>query len=184
MTCRKLSGSSRSPKAVDPVTSQNSTVTVLRCWRGACGRQRRAALAAEPRILRVRPTARGADLHTSQANPSPLKCGCEGPDVPSGVIRREQAQPARCGQAEISQNWTFCGRLVPGRQVPARARIGNLGVLARLETSAGLTVPSRIADFRFSGAYAASLHVAGYGLMGDLAAETVSRCRSMWPGAC
>jgi len=34
ITCRKLSGSSRSPKAVDPVTSQNSTVTVLRFWRG------------------------------------------------------------------------------------------------------------------------------------------------------
>jgi hypothetical protein len=31
ITCRKLSGSSHSPKAVDSVTSQNSTVTVLRC---------------------------------------------------------------------------------------------------------------------------------------------------------
>jgi len=35
ITCRKLSGSSRSPKAVDPVTSQNNTDTVLRFWRGA-----------------------------------------------------------------------------------------------------------------------------------------------------
>jgi hypothetical protein len=38
--------------------------------------------------------------------------------------------------------------------------------------------------FRFSGAYAASLHVAGCGLMGDLAAETMASCRLMWPGVC
>ena len=35
ITCRKLSGSSRSPSAVDPVTSQNNTVTVLRFCRAA-----------------------------------------------------------------------------------------------------------------------------------------------------
>jgi hypothetical protein len=38
--------------------------------------------------------------------------------------------------------------------------------------------------FRFSGAFAASLHVAGRGLMGQLAAETMARCRPMWPGVC
>ena len=38
--------------------------------------------------------------------------------------------------------------------------------------------------FRFSGAYAASLHVAGCGLTGDLAGETVADCRLMWPDAC
>ena len=43
------------------------------------GRQRRAALAAEPRILLVRPTAGGTDLHTSKAKPSPAKGGIERP---------------------------------------------------------------------------------------------------------
>jgi hypothetical protein len=38
--------------------------------------------------------------------------------------------------------------------------------------------------FRFSGAYAPSLHVAGRGLIGDLAAETMARCRLMWPEVC
>ena len=38
--------------------------------------------------------------------------------------------------------------------------------------------------FRFSGAYAASLHVAGCGLMGDLAAQTMAGCRPMWPDVC
>src|SRR6478672_10691479 len=32
MTSRKRSGSSRSPSAVDPVTSANSTVTTFRSW--------------------------------------------------------------------------------------------------------------------------------------------------------
>jgi hypothetical protein len=38
--------------------------------------------------------------------------------------------------------------------------------------------------FRLSGAFAASLHVAGCGLMGDLAAQTVAGCRLMWPDIC
>jgi Lsr2 len=38
--------------------------------------------------------------------------------------------------------------------------------------------------FRFSGAYAAWLHVAGCDLMGDLAAATMAGCRLMWPGVC
>jgi hypothetical protein len=38
--------------------------------------------------------------------------------------------------------------------------------------------------FRFSGAYPASLHVAGCGLMGDLAARTMAGCRLMWPHIC
>ena len=38
--------------------------------------------------------------------------------------------------------------------------------------------------FRFSGASAASLHVAGRGLMSNLAAETMARCRLMWPDVC
>src|SRR5262249_42149788 len=42
----------------------------------------------------------------------------------------------------------------------------------------------RIADFRFSGAFPSSLHVAGCGLMGDLAAETAGRRRLMWAGVC
>jgi hypothetical protein len=37
---------------------------------------------------------------------------------------------------------------------------------------------------QFSGAYAPSLHVAGSGLMGDLAGETVAGCRLVWPDAC
>jgi hypothetical protein len=38
--------------------------------------------------------------------------------------------------------------------------------------------------FRFSGAYAPSLHVARCGLKGDLAAETVAGCRLVSPDAC
>jgi len=38
--------------------------------------------------------------------------------------------------------------------------------------------------FRFSGASAASLDVAGCGLMGDLAARTMAGCRLMWPDTC
>ena len=38
--------------------------------------------------------------------------------------------------------------------------------------------------FRFQAHSTASLHVAGCGLMGDLAAETMARCRLMWPDVC
>jgi hypothetical protein len=38
--------------------------------------------------------------------------------------------------------------------------------------------------FRFSGAFPPWLHVAGRGLMGDLAAQTVAGCRLMWPDIC
>jgi hypothetical protein len=43
---------------------------------------------------------------------------------------------------------------------------------------------SPIVDFPFSGAYVASLDVAGYGLVGDLAAETLAGCRLVWPDVC
>jgi len=38
--------------------------------------------------------------------------------------------------------------------------------------------------FRFSGAFVASLDVAGCGLMGDLAAATMADCRLAWPDVC
>jgi hypothetical protein len=38
--------------------------------------------------------------------------------------------------------------------------------------------------FRFSGASAASLHIAGQGLMGHLAAETMARRRLVWLDIC
>ena len=38
--------------------------------------------------------------------------------------------------------------------------------------------------FRSSGAFARSLHVAGCGLMGDLAAQTMAGCCLMWPELC
>jgi len=38
--------------------------------------------------------------------------------------------------------------------------------------------------FRFSGAFAASLHVAGRGLTGHLAAQTMAGCRLAWPDIC
>ena len=38
--------------------------------------------------------------------------------------------------------------------------------------------------FRFSGAFAASLHVARRGLMGHLAAQTMAGCRLMSPDIC
>ena len=52
--------------------------------------------------------------------------------------------------------------------------------LVKLVVRGGVEPPT----FRFSGAYAASLHVAGHGLMGDLAAETVARCRLVRPDIC
>jgi hypothetical protein len=41
-----------------------------------------------------------------------------------------------------------------------------------------------LSTFRFSGAFAASLYVAGQGLIGGLAAETMARCRRTWPDKC
>ena len=38
--------------------------------------------------------------------------------------------------------------------------------------------------FRFSGAFAASLHMAVWGLISDLAAQTMVGCRLMWPDIC
>ena len=52
--------------------------------------------------------------------------------------------------------------------------------LVRLVVRSGVEPPT----FRFSGAFAAWLHVAVCGLMGDLAATTVAGCRLMWPDAC
>ena len=52
--------------------------------------------------------------------------------------------------------------------------------LVKLVVRGGVEPPT----FRFSGAYAASLNVARQRLMGDLAAETMARCRLMWPGVC
>src|ERR671937_761074 len=42
MTCRKLSGSIRSPRAVEPLTSQKRTVTTLRTSRAAAASASRA----------------------------------------------------------------------------------------------------------------------------------------------
>jgi hypothetical protein len=55
-----------------------------------------------------------------------------------------------------------------------------------LSVCAGESGQGRVepATFRFSGAYATSRHVAGCGLMGDLAAETMAGCRLMWPDVC
>ena len=49
--------------------------------------------------------------------------------------------------------------------------------LVKLVVRGGVEPPT----FRFSGAYTASLDVAGQGLMGGLAAETVASCRFVWP---
>jgi hypothetical protein len=51
---------------------------------------------------------------------------------------------------------------------------------AKLVVRGGVEPPA----FRFSGAFAAWLHVAGCGLMGDLAAESMAGCRLVWPGVC
>jgi hypothetical protein len=51
--------------------------------------------------------------------------------------------------------------------------------IAKLVVRGGVEPPT----FRFSGASAAqSLHVAGRGPIGDLAAETTARCGLVWPG--
>src|SRR5215469_13941264 len=42
----------------------------------------------------------------------------------------------------------------------------------------------RTADLPLSGAFAASLHVAGRGLTGHLAAQTMAGCRLAWPDIC
>src|SRR5439155_9599731 len=99
-----LSGSSRSPKAVDPVTSQNSTVTVLRCWRGPC-----AAANAAPHSLQnlascgfARPQA-AQTFTRARLSQAPQKAASKGPDVPTAAIRPEQAQLVRCRRAGASQ---------------------------------------------------------------------------------
>jgi hypothetical protein len=52
--------------------------------------------------------------------------------------------------------------------------------LVTLVVRGGIEPPA----FRFSGAYAAWPHVAGCGLMGQLAAETMAGRRLMWPDVC
>ena len=52
--------------------------------------------------------------------------------------------------------------------------------LVKLVVRGGVEPPT----FRFSGAYVWWLHVAGRGLMGNLAAETLAGCRLMWPEVC
>ena len=80
MTCRKLSGSSRSPSAVDPVTSQNSTVTVLRRTRGAgAGPKAAPHPLQKPGIRRVLPPAGRACPHTSKARSEPFDRASERP---------------------------------------------------------------------------------------------------------
>jgi hypothetical protein len=51
---------------------------------------------------------------------------------------------------------------------------------AKLVVRGGVEPPA----FRFSGAFAASLHVAGCRLMGNLAAQTMAGCRLAWPDIC
>jgi hypothetical protein len=53
-------------------------------------------------------------------------------------------------------------------------------VLVRVVVRGGVEPPT----FRFSGASAASPDIAGCGLIGHLAGETVAGCRLMWPDAC
>jgi hypothetical protein len=70
-----------------------------------------------------------------------------------------------------SRRWLELRRLdavVGGLSLVGRALCGNTPCLNVL----------------FSGAYAASLDVAGCGLMGDLAAQTVAGCRPTWPDIC
>src|SRR5437773_5566775 len=64
--------------------------------------------------------------------------------------------------------------------------LGSLRVAKFADYTAKLVVRGGIEPpaFRFSGAFAASLHVAGCGLMGDLAAQTVAGCRLTWPETC
>ena len=52
--------------------------------------------------------------------------------------------------------------------------------IAKLVVRGGTEPPA----FRLSGASATSLHVAGRGLMGHLAAQTMAGCRVMWPDTC
>ena len=66
----------------------------------------------------------------------------------------------------------------PATWLPVPGQIVNY--TAKLVVRGGIEPPA----FRFSGAFAASLHVAGYGLMGDLAGETMAGCRLMWPDIC
>src|SRR5215470_5760747 len=65
-------------------------------------------------------------------------------------------------------------REIDARLARATERIRRLVVRGGFEPQA----------FRFSGAFAASLHVAGCGLMGQLAATTMAGCRLVWPDVC
>ena len=87
--------------------------------------QSRAALAAEPCILRVRPTARGANLHTSQAKPSPLNAAAKTLTCPlRSSVRNKLSSPsvAMLRQARTGRSAAASFRR---RQVPARTRIGR-----------------------------------------------------------
>ena len=69
MTARSDSGSRRSPSAVEPVTSQKSTVTVLRCSPAVeTGVQLGAAGFAETGARPVLVTATSALLHDAESS--------------------------------------------------------------------------------------------------------------------
>src|SRR5262245_6319607 len=106
------------------------------------------------------------------------------PSLMKAAGRRTHTPPIPRGRSTAPE-WIICAQ--PScLEVPAARRTESaLGVLARAETH--LQDSRHVVGsltFRFSGAYAASLHVAGCGLMGDLAAQTMAGCRLMWPGVC
>ena len=85
-----------------------------------------------------------------------------------------------CGRKGSRLWWPMrtaaCGESLPVGS-PQLAEFADY--LAKLVVRGGVEPPA----FRFSGASVPSLHVAGRGLMGHLAAQTMARCRLTWPDA-
>src|SRR6266702_3234329 len=62
----------------------------------------------------------------------------------------------------------------------ANTQVRGPGTASEVVVRGGVEPPT----FRFSGAFAVWLDVAGCGLMGDLAAQTMAGCRLLWPDVC
>jgi hypothetical protein len=84
---RSASGSVDSPSAVEPVTSQNSTVTVFRCSRLSAVSG--AALITESRAFRVLLAPSGASRHRASVGQGCSAVMCSEPPLEHGQVLRK-----------------------------------------------------------------------------------------------
>ena len=152
ITCRKLSGSSRSPKAVDPVTSQNSTVTVLRFWRGAGTASKAAAHSlqnlASGGFSRPQPAQ---TLTPARLSPIRWDLAAEEPALPPPVTpltrsaaRSNQAAPTQNQQIWASGRWPADARSAAPSRRQARRSSARAGCHGRSAVHAAARYPGAI----------------------------------------